>query len=100
MFLHVVSAKYLNDYKVLVRFNDSSEGIADFSQSLEGKIFEPLKDLNYFSQFSLDSDLGTLVWPNGADFAPEYLYFLAFKEVSELQTKFEQWGYKLTKVYA
>jgi hypothetical protein len=74
--------------------------MADFSQSLKGTIFEPLEDLDYFPQFSFDHELGTLVRPNGADFAPEYLYFLAFKDVPELQVKLEQWGYKGTEVYA
>lgn len=100
MFLSVVAADHINGYKVLIKFNDSSEGIADFSQSLEGKIFEPLQDPDYFSQFSLDPELGTLVWPNGADFAPEYLYFLAFKDFPELQAKFERWGYTKVTVYA
>ena len=63
MFLHVVSASYLNDYKILIRFNDSSEGIADLSQELDGTVFEPLKDLGYFPQFSLDDELGTLFGP-------------------------------------
>ena len=93
---YVVSANYIDGYKILIKFNDSSEGIADLSQSLEGKVFKPLEDLDFFAQFSLDHELGTLVWPNGADFAPEYLYFLAFKDVPELQAKFEQWGYRLS----
>ncbi len=41
---------------------------------LYGEVLEPLKDAHYFRQFSVDPDLHTLVWPNGADFAPEFLY--------------------------
>jgi hypothetical protein len=89
MFLHLVSANYLDDYRVLVKFNESSEGIVDFFQSLEDIIFKPLQDPNYFSQFSLDHELGTLVWTNGPDFAPEYLYFLAFRGVPDLHANFK-----------
>lgn len=37
-------------------------------------MFEPLKDQARFAEFALDKELETIVWPNGADFAPEFLY--------------------------
>ena len=40
---------------------------------LVGPVFEPLRDPEIFRDFRLDSELRTLVWPNGADFAPEFL---------------------------
>jgi hypothetical protein len=45
----------------------------DLSRELEGEVFEPLKDVGFFKSFRLDPELRTLVWPNGADFAPEFL---------------------------
>jgi hypothetical protein len=60
---------------------------------LTGKVFDPLKDMKMFSRFTVDKELDTIVWPNGADIAPEYLYFQAFKNVPELQDKFREWGY-------
>ena len=70
----VVDAKYARDYILYLRFSDGSEGEVDFEQELEGEIFETLKDISYFKNFTVDQELHTLVWPNGADFAPEFLY--------------------------
>ena len=39
-------------------------------------MFEPLKDLSLFSQVKLDTELDTIIWPNGADLAPEFLHEL------------------------
>jgi len=53
-------------------FNDNSEKTIDFRQWLDGPVFEPLRDRQYFRRFFLEG--GTVVWPNGADIAPETLY--------------------------
>jgi len=74
MILHVKEAKYLHDYLIWVRFNDGIEGEIDLSDELEGEIFEPLKDISLFKSFKVDLELGTIVWQNGADLAPEFLY--------------------------
>ncbi len=93
MFLHVTSAKYIEEYRVQISFNDGRKGVADLSDALKGSVFGPLKEKSVFSRLKLDKELGTIVWPNGADLAPEYIYFQAFKGEPELQTQFEQWGY-------
>ncbi len=93
MFIKVKKAKYLGDYKIKITFNDGNEGIVDLSESLEGKVFERLKDKQNFSKFRVDEELGTIVWENGVDLAPEYLYFLAFKNRKELLSKFKEWKY-------
>jgi hypothetical protein len=98
MFLHIISACYIDRYQVEIQFNDGCIGIADLSESLKGKIFQPLQDLVLFQQFEVDNEIGTLRWSNGTDFAPEYLYFLAFRDLPELQEKFQKWGYVSTKV--
>jgi hypothetical protein len=91
MFLHVTKANYISDYKVEVFFNNGKNGVADLSDALYGEVFEPLQDVFYFKNFKLEGH--TLSWPNGADLAPEYLYFQAFKNDSALQEKFKKWGY-------
>ncbi len=66
--------KYQGDYRIWLKFSDKIEGEVDLETELWGEIFEPLKDKSRFSEVSLDRELGTIVWPNGADFAPEFLY--------------------------
>jgi hypothetical protein len=56
-------------------------------------MFEPLKDQSAFSCLVVDKELDTIAWSNGADLAPEYIYFQAFKHEPELQEQFRQWGY-------
>ena len=74
MILHVVKAEYVADHRVHLWFNNGSEGEVDLANSLDGPIFAPLKDVDYFRQFRLEGH--TLAWENGADFAPEYLHQL------------------------
>jgi hypothetical protein len=75
MFLHVTEAKHVEGHRVRVWFNDGMTCEIDLSESLGGPIFEPLRDIEYFRCFSIEGH--TLAWPNGADFAPEYLRELA-----------------------
>lgn len=74
MILHVKQAKYLHDYVIWLRFNDGAEGEVDLADELEGEVFSPLKDISKFKSFKVDPVLGTIVWENGADLAPEFLY--------------------------
>lgn len=74
MFLHVIEAQHMEGHRVRLVFNDGTDGVADLSQSLNGPIFQPLKDPEYFKRFRIEGH--TLTWPNGADFAPEYLHEL------------------------
>ncbi len=69
------------------------EGVADLAMALNGPVFKPLKDKSKFSTLRVDKELETIVWENGADVAPEYLYFQAFKNEKELESQFKQWGY-------
>lgn len=68
----VIRAKYDGDFRIHFTFGDNVQGTLDLQSWLEGPIFEPLKDRSYFQRFFIDG--GTVVWPNGADIAPETLY--------------------------
>lgn len=70
----VVEAQYVQEFTIHVRFSDGTEGDVDLSQELHGEVFEPLKDTATFKGFTIHPDFHTLCWPNGADFAPEFLY--------------------------
>jgi len=71
--MHTVKRSfYLNEYKVLLEFDDKKIKIVDLKNELWGPIFEPLKDLEFFKQ--LQADGTTIVWPNGADMCPDVLY--------------------------
>ncbi len=74
MFLHVKEAKYLHDYVIWLKFNNNTQGEVDLKDELYGEVFEPLKDLKNFKNFTVDKDLCTIVWENGADLAPEFLF--------------------------
>jgi hypothetical protein len=73
MLPRITDARYVNGYTVWLQFADGSDGTVDLSAELVGPIFEPLRDRATFSQVMLHPELRTLVWPNGADFAPEFL---------------------------
>ena len=67
-------AEYLREYKILVTFEDGKTGVVDLRHELWGEVFEPLRDVGLFRRFRFDPELDTIVWPTGADLAPEYLY--------------------------
>ncbi len=74
MILHVTEVKYLHDYMIWVRFNDGAAGEVDLLRELEGEVFGPLKDTALFKTAKVDPLMQTVVWDNGADLAPEFLY--------------------------
>lgn len=74
MILHVTEVEYLDEYRLRLYFNDGVEGVIDLGPELYGEVFEPLRDIQLFRQVFLTSR--TIEWPNGADFAPEFLLSL------------------------
>ena len=70
----VSDVTYVNGYRLKIRFDNSECKLVDLAPHLDGRIFEPLKDLSYFKRVQVNRDIDTIVWPNNADFAPEFLY--------------------------
>lgn len=74
MFLHVTDVSYIEAYRLRVEFNDGVVKEIDLLGELHGEVFEPLKDMKFFQQVRVNAETNTIEWPNGADFAPEFLY--------------------------
>jgi hypothetical protein len=73
MLPHIVEGRYITGHTVWLRFSDGAEGEVDLANELYGPVFEPLRNIEVFREFVVHPELRTLVWPNGADFAPEFL---------------------------
>lgn len=71
---HVLEARYIAGYTIWLRFRDGTTGEVDLAPALRGPIFAPLRELTYFREYTIHPEFHTLVWPNGADIAPEYLH--------------------------
>lgn len=72
--IHPVAVEVIGDHRLRLRFEDGAEGELDFSRHRWRGVFAPLQDPAYFREVTLDPELGTIVWPNGADIAPETLH--------------------------
>ena len=70
----IVEAKWLKGYCVQVTFNNLQKGIIDLEKYVGKGIFKELKNIEKFKRLKVDAELGTIIWPNGADIAPEVLY--------------------------
>ena len=72
---YITEAKHIKDYQIEIIFNDNKKGIVDLKNVIENDsrpLFQELKDKIKFSQIRVDMD--TIVWQNGLDLAPEFLY--------------------------
>ena len=70
----ITDVSYLDGYKLKLIFENNECKLVDLQKHLDGKIFEPLKNISYFKSVTLNKDIDTIVWPNNADFSPDFLY--------------------------
>jgi hypothetical protein len=70
----VVEARHVRAHTVWLKFRDGTSGEIDLGPELGGPVMEPLRDIAFFKTFSIHPEFHTLVWSNGADFAPEFLH--------------------------
>mgnify|MGYP001019810751 CR=1 FL=1 len=73
----ITAVEYLGGHRLRLTFADGLVGdvdLADRFTAPNGPVFGPLEDPTYFAQVVVDAELGTVVWPNGADLAPDALH--------------------------
>jgi len=77
----VKDVTYVSEYKLLLTFEDGGVRLVNLESHLDGEIFEPLKNINYFKTVRVNPDIDTIVWENGADVSPDFLYEIGVAEV-------------------
>lgn len=70
----VTGVEHRGGYELRLSFSNGTIGDLDLTDELWGEVFEPLRDGSTFARVTVDPELGTLVWPNGADLDPESLF--------------------------
>lgn len=85
MLKDIVDARATGGHRLFLRFEDGVEGEVDLSELIEFKgVFAPLRDVSEVAKVAVDPELGTVVWPNGADLDPDVLYALVTGESVDL----------------
>lgn len=73
--MDIAEVEVLHEHVVRLKFDDGSEREVDLAPYLHGPIFEEIRqNAARFAEVRVDPDAGTIVWPNGADLAPDVLY--------------------------
>lgn len=76
MCLHVAEVEPLESYGLRLHFDDGCVRDVDLADELHGQLIEPLLRQEFFDQVAVNRETNTIEWPNGADFAPEFLHHL------------------------
>jgi hypothetical protein len=78
----VTSVRVLDGYSIELTFSDGVQGVVDLAKRIVGRggVFAPLEEAKFFRQVAVDNELGTIVWPNGADICPDLLHTWATGE--------------------
>lgn len=75
MLKDVTAVKPMADYQLWIKFEDGSEGVLSVDKMITfDGVFAPLAEQSFFEQVSVHPELGTIVWPSGADLDPVVLY--------------------------
>lgn len=76
MIIHVTRVTVVGPSSLDLTFDNGLHKRVNLQSELYGPVFEPLRDPTYFARAYLDENSRTVTWPNGADFAPDFLYEL------------------------
>jgi hypothetical protein len=82
MCVTVTESRVLDGYRLDLTFSDGKRGVVDLRNRIVGKggLYQALEDIEFFRKVSVNTELGTVVWPNGMDICPDLLYSLAMGE--------------------
>jgi hypothetical protein len=83
----VKDVAYVSQYKLLVTFENGVVKLVDLKPYLDGEVFEPLKDINYFKTVRVNADIDTIVWDNDADVSPDFLYEIGVEQKAKAKSK-------------
>jgi Protein of unknown function (DUF2442) len=72
--IRIETVEPVDGYVLRLVFSDGYTRDVDIESELWGPVFEPLRDPEIFRQVAVDNELGTIVWPNGADMDPDVLH--------------------------
>ena len=71
---YITGVRYDSGYKLHLQFEDGDWRVVDLESHLDGEVFEPLRDVAHFATAHLNPDIDTVVWDNGADMSPDFLF--------------------------
>jgi hypothetical protein len=71
---YIESFRIVAPYTLRIRFDDGSEQVVNLEPVLNGRLYQPLRNLAFFNRVRLDPEIRNLVWPNDAAFDPETLH--------------------------
>jgi len=77
--LDIIEASALPNRHLSLTFENGLKAKISMDQIVKNYtgVFAPLLDDEYFKLVKVDSELGTIVWPNGADACADTLYLVA-----------------------
>ena len=93
----VIRFEITGPYTLRIAFDDGMVREINFEPVLEGPVYGMLRDEELFKQVRIDTEVHTLVWPNGADFDPETLYNWP-TYADEMKRMAERWSTMMAKV--
>jgi hypothetical protein len=72
--VRIQGVEALEPFRVRLQFTNGTSREIDLTVYLRGPVFEPIRsDPSVFRSVRVDQELGTIVWPNGADIDPDVL---------------------------
>lgn len=93
---YITNVRYDSGFKLHLQFENGGWRVVDLENHLDGEVFEPLLDIQCFSTAHLNPDIDTVVWENGADMSPDFLYEIsvpiddpAMRKVAEEQARYD-----------